>query len=203
MHQSSFLKMQAFADIIRRQRANDTLIIVDYGSQDINGSYKALFNEPNWNYIGIDMAMGKNVDMVLKDPYDWKELADNSVDLFISGQAFEHTEFLWLSVMEIQRVLKPAGLACLITPSAGPEHRYPMDCWRIYPDGMRALSRFAGLAALDTFTEWKPDAYADDSGIWKDTLLIAQKKTESSPAEEASIAQVRNAIKERVRLLAK
>jgi SAM-dependent methyltransferase len=199
MHQSSFLKMKAFADIIKRQRSNEPLSIVDYGSQDINGSYKPLFSEPNWRYTGIDMAMGKNVDMVLKDPYDWQELADNSIDIFVSGQAFEHTEYLWLSIMEIQRVLKPAGLACLITPSTGPEHRYPMDCWRIYPDGMRALAKFAGLTVLDAFTEWQPDSYDDDSAVWKDTLLIAQKKAESSPEEDAGIALVRNALKNRVR----
>jgi SAM-dependent methyltransferase len=122
--------------------------------------------------------------------------------VFISGQAFEHTEYLWLTMMEVERVLKPTGLACIITPSAGPEHRYPVDCWRIYPDGMRALAKFAGLETIDVLTEWNPQDYADDSYNWKDSRLLARKKADMLPADRAGIDLVREALKNRVRQLA-
>jgi SAM-dependent methyltransferase len=202
MHKSSFIKMHAFANVLRQRRGNDPLTIVDYGSQDINGSYKSLFAMPSWRYVGIDMSPGANVDVVLADPYDWKELGDGSIDVFISGQAFEHTEYLWLTMMEVERVLKPTGLACIITPSAGPEHRYPVDCWRIYPDGMRALAKFAGLETIDVFTEWNPQDYADDSYNWKDSRLLARKRSDMLPADRAGIDLVREALKNRVRQLA-
>ncbi|MFA7044577.1 MAG: hypothetical protein WC186_09550, partial [Bacteroidales bacterium] len=34
---------------------------------------------------------------------------------------------------------KKGGLVCIITPFSVPEHRYPIDCWRILPDGYRYL----------------------------------------------------------------
>ena len=84
-------------------------------------------------------------------------------------------EFPWLVFNEIYRVLKPEGITCIIVPSAGPEHRYPIDCWRIYPDGMRSLCKFSGLTCLEVKTEWNPKIYEDGSEIWKDTTLIAKK----------------------------
>ena len=93
----------------------------------------------------MDLSEGENVDLVLSDPYSWSEIRSSSVDVFVSGQAFEHIEFFWQTMLEIARALKPGGLCCIIAPSGGPEHKYPLDCWRFYPDGFRALARYAGL----------------------------------------------------------
>lgn len=50
--------------------------------------------------------------------------------------------------MEISRVLKDEGMACIIAPSGGVEHRYPLNCWRFYPDGFKALAKYSGLNKL-------------------------------------------------------
>ena len=76
----------------------------------------------------MDMTPGKNVDIVLPSPYRWRGIESNSVDVLISGQAFEHIEFFWITMLEIARVLKPGGLCCIIAPSGGAEHKYPVDC---------------------------------------------------------------------------
>ena len=39
----------------------------------------------------------------------------------------------------------PYGLACIIAPACWHKHRYPIDCYRFYPDGMIALCKWAGL----------------------------------------------------------
>ncbi len=67
MHPSSFDKMAAFRRDYLSGRENEELTILDLGSQDINGSYRELFAAPRWRYIGLDMAAGKNVDLVLRD----------------------------------------------------------------------------------------------------------------------------------------
>jgi hypothetical protein len=41
----------------------------------------------------VDLSAGPNVDVVLRDPYDWRELSAASADVVIFGQTFEHTEF--------------------------------------------------------------------------------------------------------------
>ena len=156
-------------------REQENLLIMDLGSQDINGSYKEIFDSPRWNYQGLDMAPGKNVDIVLNDPYSWKEVPDNSVDVLVSGQALEHIEFFWLTFQEIARVMKPGGLACIIAPSGGPEHRYPVDCWRFYADGFKALAKYTHLKVIFVRTQWEKEGYKDGSDDWADTFMICQK----------------------------
>ncbi len=46
-----------------------------------------------WLYTGLDMAAGNNVDIVLRTPYVWHEVASGSADVVISGQAFEHIPY--------------------------------------------------------------------------------------------------------------
>ena len=161
-----------------KNRGTEPLLILDLGSLDVNGSYREYFDVSPWLYRGVDMTQGENVDIVLEDPYDWREIRSNSVDVLISGQAFEHIEFFWITMLEIERVLKPGGLCCIIAPSGGSEHRYPVDCWRFYTDGFAALGRFARLEVVEAFTQWKPDSrYADLSNSWRDSVLICRKES--------------------------
>ena len=176
MHPSSYDKMAAFRRDYLEARRLERLTILDLGSQDINGSYRPLFSEPAWRYVGIDMVAGKNVDVVLRDPYHWREIAANSADVVISGQTFEHTEFFWLTMHQIARALKPGGLCCILAPSSGPEHRFPVDCWRVYPDGFRAVARYAGLETLEAITQWEDlPQYDSESNKWHDSVLVACK----------------------------
>ena len=133
MHTSSRDKMRLFVEQYLGARRGEPLVIHDLGSQDVNGSYRDLFDSPNWRYTGLDMVPGDNVDLVLKTPYTWREVASGSVDVLVSGQAFEHIRYVWITMLEVARVLRPGGLCIVIAPSSGPEHRYPVDCWRFYP----------------------------------------------------------------------
>ena len=148
MHKSSKEKMRAFRNKYLSAREGERLTVLDLGSMDVNGSYREIFDHPKWRYQGLDLAEGENVDIVLKNTYSWKEVKSDSVDVLVSGQAFEHMEFFWITMLEVARVLKPGGLCCIIAPSSGYEHRYPVDCWRFFPDGMDALARFARLKVL-------------------------------------------------------
>jgi SAM-dependent methyltransferase len=179
MHQSSLDKMLAFRKKYLKGRENEPLFILDLGSLDVNGSYRGYFEVSCWKYRGIDMAAGKNVDIVLQDPYNWREIKSGSADVVVSGQAFEHIEFFWLTMLEIVRVLKPAGLCCLIAPSGGPEHRYPVDCWRYYPDGFAALARFASLEVSEVYSQNGTTGYSDGSDMWQDTVLVCRKPASS------------------------
>jgi SAM-dependent methyltransferase len=124
----------------------------------------------------------------LPDPYDWAAIDDDSFDVVISGQAFEHIEYVWLSILEIARVLRTNGLVALIAPGAGPVHRYPTDCWRYYPDGFPALVRYAGLTVVESHLQ-RRYAYPDsDSILWCDAMVVAQKPWRT-PAEQADWAR--------------
>jgi SAM-dependent methyltransferase len=166
--------MSAFRDRYLSGRVQEPLRILDVGSQDVNGSYRPIFSEPLWAYRGLDMVAGDNVDIVLRTPYIWQEVASRSVDVVISGQAFEHIPYFWITMLEIARVLTAGGVCCILAPSSGPEHRYPVDCWRFYPDGLVSLARFAQMETLEAVTQWEDrgDAVSD---CWHDSMLVCRK----------------------------
>lgn len=177
MHLSSY---QHMTDLVARHLDRGTpLRILDVGSYDVNGSYRQLFDgQQGWSYTGVDLSAGPGVDVVLEDPYRLP-FESASFDLIVSGQAFEHVEFFWLTWMEMLRVLKPGGRIFLIAPSRGPEHRYPQDCWRFYPDGYRALAKFGHCELLEVTTDWEPHE-DEGSSHWGDTVGVFLKQRQSS-----------------------
>lgn len=179
MHQSSILRMNWFLDqfVSFNSSSGNKLRVLDVGSYDVNGSYKPLFNSKKVEYLGLDMENGPNVDLAVSSPYHWPSLKTDSFDLVISGQAFEHNEFFWLTMEEIARVLKPGGKVCIIAPNGFHEHRYPVDCYRFFTDGMIAMARYVQLDVLHASTNAAPSGMHDS---WckegqEDAILIAQK----------------------------
>ena len=176
MHQSSYNKMK---ELLSEYVLGQGLVkgsVLDFGSYNVNGTYRELLNPDDWEYLGLDMNPGPGVDLVPEDTYKWNEIPDESFDLIVSGQAFEHCEYFWLVFEEFARILKPSGKCIIIAPSSGHEHRFPVDCWRFYPDGMRALCKYVGFEVLYAETNWDPvEVDEDDSHLWKDTALVAEK----------------------------
>ena len=176
MHQSSYENMKEFVQSnFKNLDPKKKLRVLDVGSLDLNGSYRNLFDADFWIYEGLDMEHGENVDFVPADPYNWKELRSNTYDLIISGQALEHIEFPWKTFENLERLLKPSALCCIIAPSSGPEHKHPVDCWRFYPDGMKALCKHSNLETIScSIIEKKTEDNSFE--LWKDLVLVAQKK---------------------------
>ena len=173
MHLSSLEHVERLVDKYLRNATG--VKIVDIGSYDVNGSYKQFFSRPSWTYVGVDLAPGPNVDVALQSPYRLP-FASHSVDVIVSGQAFEHIEFFWLTWLEMVRVLKPGGLIFLLAPSRGYEHRHPQDCWRFYPDSYHALAKYGGLQLLEVKTDWEPHT-DPDSAPWGDTVGVFKQQT--------------------------
>jgi len=131
--------MRAFAGRVHEDSAfTMQLEVIDIGSMDIYGSYRALFQPPKFRYKGLDIVPGKNVDIVADDPYHYK-CFDNMYDIVVSGSCLEHVEDIYAWADEAIRILKPNGLMAIVVPCKWDEHRYPLDCWRFYPDGLRWL----------------------------------------------------------------
>lgn len=184
MHKSSMLRMKWFVENYVSKINKDKIKVLDVGSYDVNGSYKKIFADKKYEYIGLDMEKGTNVDIFLKNPYDWHEIPTDSFDVVISGQAFEHIEFFWVTMAEMTRVLKKDGLLCIIAPNGGLEHRYPIDCYRYFTDGMIALAKYVSLEPLHAHTNCVP--VSNCSG-WQhkqndsDSVLIAKKPYSGTP----------------------
>lgn len=176
MHDSSQLRMGWFANTYLKDLP-DGISILDIGSYDMNGSYKHLFPRPRFAYMGMDMEAGPNVDIVYSKPYHWAEIGDESFDVVISGQTFEHIEFPWITMQEIARVLKKGGLMCITAPRLAERHRKPVDTYRYDVDGFVALSRYVCFEPLHASVNLGPAGCPPE---WYDycegdALLVARK----------------------------
>ena len=171
MHKNAYSKMKWFKETYLN--IDENLDILDVNSIDSTGEYdyKEIFNEKEWKYTLLSNQSNSKADVIVYDIYNWYEIEDDSYDVIVSSHFFEHLEFFWLTMNQIERVLNPGGLVCIIVPSAGPKHGGNMlNCYRFQEDGLRAMANYVDLevinATVDTEENTKP---------WFDACLIAKK----------------------------
>ena len=95
--------------------------VLDIGSLDINGNNRYLFD--NYDYTGIDIGEGKNVDIVCKG-HEFKPNGGHQFDVVISTECFEHDKY-WRETVRnvIDNLLKSGGLFIFTCATTGrPEH---------------------------------------------------------------------------------
>lgn len=146
---------------------------LDVGSYDVNGSLRSLA-PPHMKYVGVDMAAGPGVDIVLQDPHKLP-FVDNWFDLIVSSSCFEHDSMFWLTFLECVRVLKPQGVLYISAPSNGTFHAYPKDNWRFYPDSGQALVSWAHKQGVSAFLVESFLTLQRAEGQWNDCVMIFSK----------------------------
>lgn len=143
--------------------------VLDVGSANISntGCYRELIAE-GYDYTGLDLGPGENVDIVIDDPYTYPFFRD-TFDAIMCGQVLEHCRNPFKLIEECARVLKPGGIFLGTAPFIWEQHRVPVDCWRLLPDGFEALFEHAGLHTERTYLH-EPQANG-----WTDCWGIARK----------------------------
>ena len=160
MHIQAFEGMKA---LFEKYGKGHTL---DVGSLQVKKSHRT-FKEFCPDYVGTDIVPGTNVDVVCTDVLPFP---DASFDTVISGNCFEHCENPFALIVECHRILKPEGYFLATAPRHWPEHHRP-DCWRILPDGWRAMFKYAKL----TFVEAYVVNHAVEDGRFSDCYGVAKK----------------------------
>lgn len=151
MHASSLWLME---HLLGKLPPRDGGRVLDCGSaiadSGLQTSYRELCQAKNFTYTGFDLKPGRNVDAV-GDIYTLSAFAyAKAFDLVISGQLLEHLTFPLLAVQRMKQAVGVGGHIILIAPWQYGEHRHPIDCWRVLPDGMRFL--LEGFTDIDTGT---------------------------------------------------
>lgn len=165
MHDNSMKIMKEFVKEYNIQKET----VVDVGAYDINGTYKSLF--PKAKYIGVDTNIGPNVDIIM-DSDEWKKLKD--IDLVISGQTLEHVADRVALMNSMFNVLKPGGVICIIAPSAGEAHYYPIFTGNVSKDEMVGLVTGAGFEIIScTISNIPP--FLDNCCIARKPEVVAKK----------------------------
>ena len=120
--------------------------ILDIGSRNVDPSiqkdYRYIFQDKH-RYYGMDIEPGHNVDIVGFDELN----KVGTFDVVISGQTLEHVKRPWDWLKMISQFSDK--WICIIAPHTFHEHRFPIDTYRYFPDGMRDLFEYAGIKEIE------------------------------------------------------
>jgi hypothetical protein len=93
--------------------------VIEIGSLDINGTIRDLFENPK-EYVGVDVAAGKGVDIVAQGQY---YAHGSEVDVAVSAECFEHNPFWVETVLNMYLHVRDGGLLAFTCATDGrPEH---------------------------------------------------------------------------------
>lgn len=93
--------------------------VIEIGSLDINGTVRDFFKY--CNYVGFDLGAGPGVDYAVQGQ-DVK-YPDNSFDVAVSAECFEHNPAWKETWLNMHRMVKPGGFILMTCAGTGrPEH---------------------------------------------------------------------------------
>ena len=142
MHLNSELLFCKYASPYFKEKCK----VLEIGPLGFPSAYQKIINNPaiTWHTIDfegsnfIDTAVSK-LTYKLESAYHFP-VEDESYDIVLSGQVIEHVGKIWMWLKELKRVTKINGIIITINPVSWPYHEAPIDCWRIFPAGIKALA---------------------------------------------------------------
>jgi hypothetical protein len=146
MHENSVLLFSRYA----LPSFAEGMKVLEIGPDAFPSTYRKMVTVPNLVWETLDIYDSPKLTYPKSDVYHFR-IPDNQYDIVLSGQVIEHVAHIWRWMAELNRITKPGGLVITINPVSWPYHEAPIDCWRIYPEGMKALSEDSGLVVEQSF----------------------------------------------------
>jgi SAM-dependent methyltransferase len=138
--------------------------VLEIGGHRFSARTTELFPEPRFRYHHLNLDASKVPGTMTADITDCRDtIPDESFDLVVSSDAFEHIDRPWLAAPEIARILKPGGLAVTYTLFSWRNHPCPIDYWRYSKECLEFL--FADLDCLETGYDLS-QRRVDQPGFW-------------------------------------
>jgi len=126
--------------------------VLEIGPDGFPSAYRSMVDRGGLFWDTLDVYQHPNLTHVATSEYSFP-IADESYDVVLSGQVIEHVRKIWVWMREVARVCKPGGTVITINPVSWPYHEAPIDCWRAYPEGMKALYEDSALDV--TLSVWE------------------------------------------------
>ena len=135
--------------------------ILEVGSFDVNGNVREIVQalKPS-EYVGIDAQMGPGVDTVCAAEDLVSRFGENSFDIIITANTFEHIGNWREALSNIKRVCKSSGLLIFIVPHKIPFHAYPNDFWRYSLEDIRNMFTDFETLTLEEDTNYPATVFA-------------------------------------------
>lgn len=131
----------------------DGMKVLEIGPEGSPSNYCKLVNNTTLDWYGLDISLefiskDPNPKFILSDHEYNYPIEENTFDIVVSGGVMCNVKQIWLWMAELKRIVKSNGLIITITPVSWPYAAAPVDCWRVYPEGFRALNDFLNLETV-------------------------------------------------------
>jgi SAM-dependent methyltransferase len=126
--------------------------ILEIGPDAFPSTYQAMVGDSSSEWHTLDLYESGRLTYRGLSEYSFP-IPDDRYDIVLSGQVVEHVRKPWLWMKELARVCRVGGKVITINPVSWPYHEAPIDCWRAYPEGMKAVYDDAGLKVLLSIAE--------------------------------------------------
>lgn len=140
MHTNSQLLFQKYAKKFFRP----SMKVLEVGPDIVPSTYQKIVSDSSILWHTIDLRHDPALTYCASSEYKFP-VQTGAYDIVLSGQVIEHVRQIWVWIRELARVCKEGGLVVTVNPTSWPYHEAPVDCWRMFPEGMRALYEHASL----------------------------------------------------------
>lgn len=114
--------------------------------------YKSLLPTAVTEYVACDNFDAPHIHV--KSDAHALPFPDASFDTVLCTMVFEHVPRPWIVAAEIERVLRPGGIAIVTAPFMFPYHRDPEDFFRYTKPGMQSLFPRLKTLAVEGYGSW-------------------------------------------------
>lgn len=126
--------------------------ILEIGPDSFPSTYQSLSTSINVQWETLDVKYNPNLTYSNSPEYSFP-IEGDTYDVVLSANVIEHVSRPWDWLPELARVTKPGGLVITMCPVSWIYHEAPIDCWRIYPEGMNNLYDHASLTPI--LSKWE------------------------------------------------
>lgn len=125
--------------------------MLEIGSRNRTGDIRKGLLPQDWDYVGLDILEGENVDIVGDAHETSRLLPANSFDAIMSFAVFEHLLMPWKVALEVNKVLKVGAIGLVVAPHTWPLHEEPCDYFRFSRHSWKALfNKSTGFEILES-----------------------------------------------------
>jgi SAM-dependent methyltransferase len=148
MHTNSRLLFQKYA----KEYFRPGMRVLEIGPDATPSTFQEMVNDTSIVWHTLDLGDDPSLTYRALSEYEYP-VESACYDIVLSVQVIEHVRQIWVWIQELARVCKPGGFVITINPVSWPYHEAPIDCWRAFPEGMRALYEHARLEVM--FSRWE------------------------------------------------
>lgn len=135
-------------------------------------------------WIGTDIVLGEDVQLVADLHRLTKFILPQSVDIIISCSTFEHLKYPFIAAHEIAKTIRIGGLIFIQTHHCFPLHAYPYDYFRFSTEALSGLfGTKNGIEVISCDYEFSAEIVSDrfdrKRTDWLNSVLFACKISET------------------------